>query len=163
MLGNMYEENFQVTCNTCKCKGPRFRTENEAIKLWNTRSTNPPTAEWEYTGNLLAVVHCDGGHYTAEHGVKKSTDDAIEIVCEMKNKLAGAPPTAEQIHKAAVWQLIETAPRDKNILGWGKQVGFNICYWNELKTQWSKCELSASFQLGDKAITHWLPLSEPLE
>lgn len=41
----------------------------------------------EYMGNLLAIVHCDGGHYRAEHGTRKATDDAIEIVGELKRKL----------------------------------------------------------------------------
>lgn len=38
----------------------------------------------EYMGNLLAIIHCDGGHYRAEHGDKKATDDAIEIVSGLK-------------------------------------------------------------------------------
>ena len=29
--------------------------------------------------NLLAICHGDGGHYTAEHGLKKSVEDAIEL------------------------------------------------------------------------------------
>jgi hypothetical protein len=28
---------------------------------------------------LLAVVHRDGGHYTAEHGIDKSVKDALEV------------------------------------------------------------------------------------
>jgi hypothetical protein len=27
-------------------------------------------------GNLLAIIHRDGGHYTAKHGIKKSCADA---------------------------------------------------------------------------------------
>lgn len=30
--------------------------------------------------NLLAVIHCDGGHYTGEHGVAKSAADAQQVV-----------------------------------------------------------------------------------
>ena len=37
---------------------------------------NEKTAE--YAGNLLAVMHGDGGHYISDHGWKKATDDAIE-------------------------------------------------------------------------------------
>ena len=29
--------------------------------------------------NLLAVLHRDGGHYTKQHGIKKSVKDAISI------------------------------------------------------------------------------------
>lgn len=32
----------------------------------------------EYAGNLLAVIHGDGGDYTAQHGWKKSVDDAMK-------------------------------------------------------------------------------------
>lgn len=28
--------------------------------------------------DLLAVIHRDGGHYTEEHGLQKSFDDAIQ-------------------------------------------------------------------------------------
>ena len=30
--------------------------------------------------NLLAVVHRDGGHYTDEHGIRKSAKDALKII-----------------------------------------------------------------------------------
>jgi len=32
----------------------------------------------EHLGNLLAVLHGDGGHYEAEHGTDKSVADALE-------------------------------------------------------------------------------------
>jgi hypothetical protein len=43
--------------------------------------------EIKYAGNLLAVIHGDGGHYTDKHGWKKSTDDAIERYGVMRGKL----------------------------------------------------------------------------
>lgn len=30
--------------------------------------------------NLLAIIHRDGGHYAAEHGLEKATQDAMSIV-----------------------------------------------------------------------------------
>ncbi len=36
--------------------------------------------------NLLAVIHRDGGHYAAEHGLTKATEDAIEL----RNKMLSA-------------------------------------------------------------------------
>jgi hypothetical protein len=30
--------------------------------------------------DLLAVVHRDGGHYTVEHGLEKSVEDALRII-----------------------------------------------------------------------------------
>jgi hypothetical protein len=38
--------------------------------------------------DLLAIIHADGGHYTAEHGLLKSTEDAIKKVWEMKQQIA---------------------------------------------------------------------------
>lgn len=35
--------------------------------------------------NLLAVIHCDGGHYVAEHGVLKAVDDAVAVICELRS------------------------------------------------------------------------------
>lgn len=32
--------------------------------------------------NLLAVVRRDGGQYTAEHGIEKSTEDALQIIAD---------------------------------------------------------------------------------
>jgi hypothetical protein len=32
---------------------------------------------------LLAVIHRDGGHYTAQHGLEKSVKDAIQIVSDL--------------------------------------------------------------------------------
>ena len=37
----------------------------------------------EMLGNLLAVIHRDGGHYTAEHGMEKSYEDAEKKVANM--------------------------------------------------------------------------------
>ena len=37
----------------------------------------------ERLGNLLAIVHRDGGHYTEKHGVEKSYEDAKEKVSNM--------------------------------------------------------------------------------
>ncbi len=54
------------------------------------------------------------------------------------------------------WLPIETAPKDKTIIGFGRMVGVNLCYHNG--KQWNKTELLASFQLSAQAITHWRPL-----
>ena len=32
--------------------------------------------------NLLAIIHRDGGHYVAEHGLDKAVQDAMKIVAE---------------------------------------------------------------------------------
>ena len=33
--------------------------------------------------NLLAIIHRDGGHYVAEHGLDKAVQDAMEIVAKL--------------------------------------------------------------------------------
>src|SRR4051812_12214021 len=49
-----------------------------------------------WLGELLAVIHCDGGHYQAQHGDEKAVKDAID----KWNNLARCPhgmPLAENI------------------------------------------------------------------
>ncbi len=38
-------------------------------------------------GNVLAVVHRDGGHYISNHGWKKACEDAEIIICDMRRDL----------------------------------------------------------------------------
>ncbi len=33
-------------------------------------------------GNVLAVIHKDGGHYISKHGHRKASEDAIKILLE---------------------------------------------------------------------------------
>lgn len=39
------------------------------------------------TGNLLAIIHRDGGHCQDEHGTVKALEDAIEVITELRVKL----------------------------------------------------------------------------
>ncbi len=45
------------------------------------------TYDASYAGNLLAIIHSDGGHYCGDHGWKKATDDAIGIVRGWRSEL----------------------------------------------------------------------------
>jgi hypothetical protein len=38
----------------------------------------------EYAGNLLAVIHRDGGHYLDHHGWRKAVDDAKRIWYDLR-------------------------------------------------------------------------------
>lgn len=38
----------------------------------------------EWIGNLLAVIHRDGGHYYEKHGLEKACNDAQDIVCRLR-------------------------------------------------------------------------------
>ncbi len=35
-------------------------------------------------GNVLAVIHRDGGHYITDHGAEKASRDAIDIVLKLR-------------------------------------------------------------------------------
>ena len=45
--------------------------------------------------DLLAVIHCDGGHHTEAVGIEQSIKDALSAVCVLKGKLAQAEPKRE--------------------------------------------------------------------
>lgn len=45
------------------------------------------TAEKHHALNLLAVMHCDGGHYVGKHGFEKACKDAEELRHSMLNEL----------------------------------------------------------------------------
>lgn len=53
-------------------------------------------------GELLAIIHGDGGHYQAEYGLNKAAGDAIPIVHSLMTKVAlqpPQPPTKESVEK----------------------------------------------------------------
>jgi hypothetical protein len=41
----------------------------------------------EALGNLLAVIHRDGGHYLSDHGIEKATRDAADIVVACRTEI----------------------------------------------------------------------------
>ena len=41
-------------------------------------------------GNLLAVIHRDGGHYQSEHGLDKAIADAQDRICDTRAGLGAA-------------------------------------------------------------------------
>ena len=47
--------------------------------------------------DLLAVIHCDGGHHTEAVGIEQSIKDALSAVCVLKGKLAQAEPKREPL------------------------------------------------------------------
>ena len=60
---------------------------------------------------LMAIMHGDGGHYVAVHGLSKAFDDAIALFYKMRQELEKAKPTpfiapGEDISK----QVIATHP-----------------------------------------------------
>ena len=49
-----------------------------------------PKHEEQPLRDLLAIIHCDGGHHTGAVGIKQSITDALAAVTKMKYKLAMA-------------------------------------------------------------------------
>lgn len=37
--------------------------------------------------NLLATIHGDGGHYTAEHGLEESVATAVDVVSDLHTRV----------------------------------------------------------------------------
>lgn len=50
---------------------------------------------------LLAIIHRDGGHYTEEHGLEKSYEDAIQIVANQRGALMEAGLLVDVVPPAA--------------------------------------------------------------
>ena len=72
--------------------------------------TEPDTLDFYPDGeeleNLLAVIHCDGGHYMGWHGRKKATTDAMRIVLAYRGALR---LIAEEHHVMPSADMQETA------------------------------------------------------
>ena len=47
-------------------------------------------------GNLLAVIHRDGGHYQAEHGTEKAVADAMEAISHERTERDALAEDAER-------------------------------------------------------------------
>lgn len=64
-----------------------------------------PKREDQPLRDLLAVIHCDGGHHTEAVGLDQSIKDAQAAVCELKRELAMAkrePLTYEQMRAVLI-------------------------------------------------------------
>jgi hypothetical protein len=56
-------------------------------------------------GNLLAVIHRDGGHHMAEHGIEASCAAAERVVCDERARLDAVEHAARE-HRDATEVLI---------------------------------------------------------
>lgn len=80
---------------TCPKHGVEYVGECSrcAMTLPEKDFTHPPAqaAQVDQVGELLAIIHGDGGHYRAEHGTEKAAADAIPKVYALMQKLAKQP------------------------------------------------------------------------
>lgn len=60
-----------------------------------------PTPVPQYVGNLLAVIHGDGGHHMDRHGVAKSCVAAEAVVYDLRTQLADAKHFYNELLEAA--------------------------------------------------------------
>jgi hypothetical protein len=62
----------------------------------------------QHLGNLLAIIHRDGGHYQAEHGTQKAVADAIQWASEQHARAEAAEGRVRELEEAlkfyAVWE-----------------------------------------------------------
>jgi hypothetical protein len=69
-------------------------------------------AEGLAVGNLLAVIHRDGGHHMAEHGVKASCAAAERVVCDERARLDAVEHAARAYRDATDVLIGAWAVRD---------------------------------------------------
>ncbi len=79
-------------------------------------------------GNLLAVIHRDGGHHMAEHGVDASCAAAERVVCDERARLDAVEHAARACRDAT----------DVLIGAWAVRDGTRTEHW--IKTELSRVE-----------------------
>lgn len=70
----------------------------------------------EAIGNLLAVIHRDGGHYEAEHGILKACADAEQVV--QRERLRTLHDLAISEYDAGGDICIRAAPQADGTIKW---------------------------------------------
>lgn len=82
--------NVELTakCNWYNRDGARLEAERDEFKARYERLKPRHEAYVKMIGELLAVLHADGGHYQYEHGTEKAVEDAITKHYELTRQLA---------------------------------------------------------------------------
>lgn len=86
-----------VCCTVCQASGNvEFERKENFISNWNRRArSSAPEGREEALGNLLAVIHGDGGHRALEVGVEQAAAEAEKIVAGLF-----AAPNADKLRDA---------------------------------------------------------------
>ena len=69
-----------------------------------------PKREDQPLRDLLAIIHCDGGHHTEAVGIEQSIKDAQDAVCALKVRLAQAEPKREPLSDEQIDAALQTDP-----------------------------------------------------
>lgn len=64
-------------------------------------------------GNLLAVIHRDGGHYQSEHGIDKAIEDAQQRICDTHAGLGASDELAMLVRRLA--RALQKASPDSDL------------------------------------------------
>ena len=64
-------------------------------------------------GNLLAVIHRDGGHYESEYGTEKACADAMQRICDTRARLGAADELAMLVRRLA--RALQKAAPDNDL------------------------------------------------
>jgi hypothetical protein len=90
---DVYERSLSEAARELKARGERI-AELELAAQKSYREINMmieslfnQDVRAQETGNLLAIIHRDGGHYESKHGTQKATEDAKEIVYGLRARI----------------------------------------------------------------------------
>lgn len=131
-------DSFSEICQFCdlgqKSVGGLWYTKEQwelARHLYLEFKTRLKVDDFDYAGslkNLLAVLHRDGGHYTEEHGIKKSFRDSLAIAAKVVQQRLewdgkGIPPIGTVCEVRPYWHKVrivahDTADGDCHIVFW---------------------------------------------
>jgi|GEM_PF-3473714 len=136
-----------------------YNEVNQSLKQLSALCPSPRAQALEEGSLQELLERLDAG--LEYEGDLETENDHIELfnteaALELFSDAAAAIRALSSQPVADGWLPIETAPKDKQILGFGPKVGRHICSY--YSGQWQKSEMSASFQLSRNAITLWHPL-----
>ena len=88
----------------------------KALEAENERLKARHEAYVKMLGELLAVLHADGGHYQYEHGTEKAVEDSITKHYELTRQLAEYKADAER------WRAYAKRKADVIRAGMGQKI-----------------------------------------
>ncbi len=97
--------------SACPCQDGdacHYKDAADGTKAWPVPQAEPKRDQSML--DLLAVIHCDGGHHTEAVGIEQSIKDALSAVCVLKGKLAQAEPQREPLSDERIDAALQSDP-----------------------------------------------------